>query len=128
MHADTHRAADVSGQIVAFKRQLAPRRAELKRAFEEVRDHVARAAREFAATMRPAGRRCRSSTTPTSAKERFPTATRDAIRTSGVAVVRGVFPRRRRREWFDEVGAISKTTPTRRRKSRSAASTNISRR
>jgi hypothetical protein len=35
---------DVSNQIIAFKRKLAPRREAWKRAYADVRDHVKRAA------------------------------------------------------------------------------------
>ena len=35
---------DVTDKIVAFKRAMAGRRAELKRAFAEVKDHISRAA------------------------------------------------------------------------------------
>ena len=121
---------DVSDQIVAFKRELAPRRAELKRAFAEVRDHIARAADAIQAD-RAAGRLGdpRDRLSPTSPPARSATTTRAAIRRTGCAIVRGVYPRspgerlvRRARP------TISTPTATRRRRSRSAASTSISRR
>ena len=43
MHADSTDTVDVADQIAAFKRSLAPRRAELQRAFVEAKDHIARA-------------------------------------------------------------------------------------
>ena len=108
MHADTHHAVDVSGQIVAFKRKMAPWREELKRAFEDVRGYVMRAVeriRSDDAAGRP--------TVPELAyadiaNGKVSDATRDAIRSSGVAVVRGVFPRSEATGWFDEVGRLSR--------------------
>ena len=44
MHADTDQKFDVTDQVVAFKRSLAGRRDELKRAYDDVKDHVSRAA------------------------------------------------------------------------------------
>ena len=41
---------------------------------------------------------------PTSRPARVPDATRAAIRRTGCAVVRGVFPEAQARDWFDEVG------------------------
>lgn len=104
MHEQTASLPDVSGQIVSFKRQLAPRRTELKRAFAEVREHVARAVeriRDDDARGRP--------TIPELAYAdiaagKVSDITRGAIRTSGVAIVRGVFPAALATEWFDEVG------------------------
>src|SRR5689334_22319278 len=104
MHEHTTALPDVKNQIVAFKQQLAPRRPELKRAFAEVRDYVARAAERIRAD--DANGR---STIPEVAYENIAggsvsDATRAAIRASGVAIVRGVFPAAQATEWFEEVG------------------------
>ena len=83
---------NVSDQIVAFKRKMAPRRDALKRAFADVKDYVSRAAdtiRTETAAGRPA---CPRSTTATSGTARSQEAARQAIRRTGCAVVRGVFP------------------------------------
>jgi Protein of unknown function (DUF1479) len=95
---------DVSNQIIAFKRKLAPRREALKRAYADVRDHVKRAAdiilRDVDAgrTVVPEldYRDIRNNTVPD--------AIRQLIRSTGCAVVRGVFPADLARDWFAEIG------------------------
>jgi hypothetical protein len=95
---------DVRDRIVAFKRSLAPRRDDLKRAYADVREHVRRAAdkvREDVAAGRTVVpeieyRDIRDSNVQES--------TRQAIRKTGCAVVRGVFPVGLARDWFAELG------------------------
>lgn len=104
MHAAGETRFDVADQIVALKRSLAPRRAELRRAFAEVQDHVARAVdaiRREAAAGRPVipevhYRDIRSGAVSAE--------TRQDIRRTGCAIVRGVFPASRAAEWFAELG------------------------
>ncbi len=94
---------DVSDQIAAFKRSLAPRAPELKRAFAEVRDHIARAADAIQAD-RAAGR----SVIPEVAYADIAAGTvgddtRAAIRATGCAIVRGVYPQAQAKGWFAEL-------------------------
>ena len=101
---ETSSSFDVGDQIVALKRKLAPNRDVLKRAYEEAKDFVSRAAdriRADSAAGRPtipelAYRDIRAGT--------ISDATRAAIRQSGCAIVRGVFPESQATEWFGEVG------------------------
>jgi hypothetical protein len=109
MHAEGESRFDVADQIVAFKRSMAPRREALRRAFGEVKDHVSRAAdaiRKDTAAGRPVVpevdyRDIRSG----SVSE----GTRQAIRRTGCAVVRGVFPASVASDWFAELGAYLET-------------------
>lgn len=95
---------DVSDQIVAFKRAMAPRRAELKRAFSEVRDHVARAADRIRADQ-AAGRPVIPEIDYSDiAAGTVSEATRDAVRRTGCAIVRGVYPENTANDWFAELG------------------------
>ena len=95
---------DKSADIVAFKRSLAPRKAALDKAFAEITDHVKRevdAIRAKAAAGQPV--------IPEIAYESIRAgsvsqATKDAVRRTGCAIVRGVFPRTQASGWFDEVG------------------------
>ena len=95
----------VADQIIAFKRSLAPRRPALKRAFDEVKDHVRRAAdaiRADSASGRPVipeidFREIRSGSVSQEACQ--------AIRRTGCAIVRGVFPVSVASDWFAELGA-----------------------
>ena len=104
MHGEAESKFDVADQIVAFKRSMAPRREALKRAFGEVKDHVGRAAdaiRKDAAAGRPVVpevdyRDIRGG----SVSEGM----RQAIRRTGCAVVRGVFPASVASDWFAELG------------------------
>ena len=95
----------VADQIVAFKRSLAPRREALRRAWGEVKDHVRRAADAICADSacgRPVVPEidfCDISSGAVSED------TRQAIRTTGCAVVRSVFPAPLACEWFAELGA-----------------------
>ncbi len=105
MHAaETGDTFAVADEIVAFKRAMAPRRAELKHAFSEVRDQIRRAA-ELIQSATAAGR----SVIPEIGYDdiragRVSDAARQAIRRCGCAVVRGVFPADQARGWLDEVG------------------------
>ena len=83
---------DVRDQIVAFKRTLAPNREGLKRAFADVKDHVSRAAdsilREVAA-----GRPVVPELDYQDIRDgKVPESVRQSIRSTGCAVIRGVFP------------------------------------
>ncbi|MGH7136170.1 MAG: YbiU family protein [Pirellulales bacterium] len=94
----------VSDHIIAFKQSLAPRRQALRRAFDEVKDHVCRAVdsiRDDVAAGRPVipeidYRDIQSG----SVSEK----TRHKVRKTGCAVVRGVFSRALAGEWFGELG------------------------
>jgi len=104
MHGAAESKFEMADQIVAFKRSMAPRREALKRAFGEVKDHVGRAAdaiRKDAAAGRPVVaevdyRDIRGG----SVSEGM----RQAIRRTGCAVVRGVFPASVASDWFLELG------------------------
>ena len=129
MHAETGQTFDVGEKIVAFKRQMAPRREALKRAFGEVKEHIAKAVDKIR-TDNAAGRQVVPEVEYRDIHAgKVSDATREAIRRTGCAVVRGVFPgvdgerlvRRCRR-------SISRRTTTSSARSRSGASTSISRR
>jgi len=99
----------VADQIVALKRRLAPSRAVLKRAYAEVKDHVRRAADSVIADV-AAGRAIVPELEYREIRDqRVPEATRQAIRSTGCAVVRGVFPESVARDWFGEVGEYLET-------------------
>ena len=99
---------DARDRIVAFKRSLAPRRDVLKRAYADVTEHVRRAAdkvREDVAAGRPVVPELEyRDIKDTNVQE----ATRQAIRKTGCAVVRGVFPVDVARDWFAELGEYLK--------------------
>src|SRR6187551_2465189 len=83
---------DVADQIVAFKRKMAPKRDVLKRAYEDVRGSVMRAADKIR-TDNTAGRPTVPELAYADIKAgKVSDATRAAIRKSGVAIIRGVFP------------------------------------
>jgi hypothetical protein len=104
MQAQPKNEFDVAEQIVAFKKAMAPKRDVLRRAYAEARDSVSRAADRIQSDS-AAGR-------PTIPELDYrdikaggiSDATRAAIRQSGCAIVRGVFPASQASEWFDEVG------------------------
>ena len=105
MHADTDQKFDVTDEVVAFKRSLAGRRAELKRAFDDVKAHVSRAADAIRADT-AAGRQVVPELDYKEIRDgKVSEATRQAIRKSGCAVIRGVFPASQASDWFAEVGA-----------------------
>jgi len=100
---------DVRDQIIAFKRRFVPHRARLKEAFVEVTDHVRRAAdtirREVAG-----GRSVVPELSYRDIREgKVPKAVGESIRSTGCAVVRGVFPVDRASDWFAELGEYLET-------------------
>ena len=100
---------NVSDQIIAFKRKLAPRREALQRAYASVKDHISRAVdiiRNEVAAGHPVVpeldyRDIRNNTVPE--------ALRQSIRKTGCTVVRGVFPADLARDWFAQVGEYLET-------------------
>ena len=104
MSTETKADFDVGDQIVAFKKKMAPMRDVLKRAYGEAKDAVSRAADKLR-TDSAAGR-------PTIPEIEYrdikaggvSDATRAGIRSSGCAIVRGVFPASQATDWFHEVG------------------------
>ena len=104
MHAETRDAFDIGDEIVAFKKAMAPRHDVLKRAYEDVKSTVSRAADKIR-TDTAAGRPTIPEIAYRDVKDgKVSEATRAAIRKSGCAVVRGVFPASQATEWFEEVG------------------------
>lgn len=104
MHADINDTVDVTGQIVAFKRSLAPRRDLLKRAYGEVKDFVSRAA-DAIQSEAAAGRPVVPEVNYRDIRDaNVSDATGSAIRRTGCAVVRGVFPASVASDWFAELG------------------------
>jgi hypothetical protein len=104
MDAATKNEFDVSDQIVAFKRKMKPRHDVLKRAYEDVRGYVMKAADKIR-TDNAAGRPTIPEVAYTDVKNgTVSDATKKAIRMTGCAVVRGVFPQTQASEWFEEVG------------------------
>jgi Gig2-like len=101
--ADVEAKHDVADQIVAFKRTMAPRRAELTRAFAEVRDHIAKAAETIHADS-AAGRPVVPEVDFRDiAAGKVSEATNAAIRRTGCAVVRGVYSEAMANGWFAEL-------------------------
>ena len=104
MHPDPTDTVDVADQIAAFKRSLAPRRAELQRAFLEAKDHIARAVDAIQADA-AAGQPVVPEVDYRDINDGLVSdATRAAIRKTGCVVVRGVFPESVARGWFAELG------------------------
>jgi hypothetical protein len=104
MMAETRNEFDVADQIVAFKRKMAPKRDVLKRAYEDVRGYVMKAADKIRAD-NAAGRPTVPELSYAEIKaNKVSDATRTAIRKSGVAIIRGVFRASQATEWFEEVG------------------------
>src|SRR5215204_3063481 len=104
MRQDAAAGVDVTDRIVAFKRAMAPRRDALTRAFDEVRDHVSRAAdaiRADAAAGRPVVPELEYQDIRGGCVSDSSLA---AIRRTGCAVVRGVFPASVATGWFAELG------------------------
>ncbi|HEX7086165.1 MAG TPA: YbiU family protein [Vicinamibacterales bacterium] len=109
MHTHAPASVDVTARIVAFKRDMAPRRDVLARAFGEVRDHVRRAVDRIRADAE-AGRPVIPEIAWRDIDEgRVSDATLQAVRRTGCAVVRGVFPASVARGWFDEIGEYLET-------------------
>lgn len=95
---------DVTDKIVAFKQAMAPHRAAHKRAFAEVKDHVARAA-DAIQTNQAAGRPVIPEVPFADIAAGTVTGeTRNAIRRTGCAIVRGVYPETVANDWFAELG------------------------
>lgn len=95
---------DVTDKIIAFKRSLAPRKGELKRAFDEVSAHIEHEV-EAIRTATAAGRAVIPEIGYDAIRDgKVSPALGEAVRRSGCAIVRGVFPRAVASGWFDEVG------------------------
>src|ERR1700760_4465828 len=104
MSTETKPEFDVGDQIVAFKQKMAPKRDVLKRAYGEAKDAVSRAADKLR-TDNAAGRPTIPEIAYRDIREgKVSDATRAAIRSSGCAIVRGVFPASQATDWFHEVG------------------------
>lgn len=104
MHAVPKSTPDVTDRIVAFKRSLAPARQTLQRAYDEVTAHVGRAVDVIRADA-AAGRPVVPEVAYGDIRDgRVSDATRSAIRATGCAVVRGVFPSSQASDWFGELG------------------------
>jgi hypothetical protein len=109
MHTQPNDKFDVTEQIAAFKRSLAPRQDVLKRAYIDVRNSVSRAADEILAHS-AAGRPVVPEVNYRDIQDaRVSDATRAAIRKRGCAVVHGVFPASVANEWFAELGEYLET-------------------
>jgi len=109
MHGNGDTTFDVKDKIVAFKRQMAGRKEALKAAFEDVRDHVRRRAEKVRAEQ-AAGKQVIPELDYKSIKAgKVGEETRQAIRSSGCAIVRGVFPSAQASGWFAELGEYLET-------------------
>jgi len=105
MHPEGEAKFDAAAQIVAFKRSMAPRREALRRAFDEVKDHVSRAVDAIRQDM-DAGRVVIPEIDYRDiASGSVSDQSRQAVRRTGCAVVRGVFPASVASDWFAELGA-----------------------
>jgi Gig2-like len=94
---------DVGDRIVAFKQAMAPRRAELKRAFGEVRDHIARAAGTIQAEQAAGRPVIPEIAYGDIAAGAVGDEAKAAIRRTGSAIVRGVYPQDVADGWFAEL-------------------------
>jgi Gig2-like len=104
MQGNGENAFDVSDRIVAFKRRMAERRDALKASFADVRDHVRRRVDEVHAKA-GAGNEVIPELDYQSIKAGgVSDQTRQAIRASGCAIVRDVFPDEQASAWFAELG------------------------
>jgi hypothetical protein len=104
MRAETDNKFDVTNEIVAFKRAMAPRRAALKRAYDDVKAHVSRAAEKIRADAEGGRQVVPEVAFAAIRNASVPDETRQAIRRTGTAVIRGVFPAGTASDWFAEVG------------------------
>jgi len=96
---------DVGDKVAAFKQAMAPRRAVLHEAFVAVSDHVKREADRIQADA-AAGRQVIPEIAYADIRDgKVSEAARAAIRRTGCAVVRGVYPEAMANDWFAEVGA-----------------------
>ena len=83
---------DVRDQIVSFKRELAPNRDALKRAYVDVKNHVNRTADRILGDV-AAGRPVVPELEYRDIRDgKVSEAVRQSIRASGCVVIRGVFP------------------------------------
>jgi len=104
MHSQVQGTIDVSERIVAFKRSLASQREVVNRAFVEVKDHISRATDGIRAAV-AAGRQAVPEINYSDIRDgKVPDESRAAVRRTGCAVVRGVFPSQVASDWFDELG------------------------
>ena len=100
---------DVRDQIIAFKRTLAPNREGLKRAYADVKAHVSRAADSIRRDV-AGGRAVVPELDYQDIRDgNVHETVRQSIRSTGCAVVRGVFPADRASDWFAEVGEYLET-------------------
>ena len=104
MQNETADTLDVTGQIIAFKRSLAPRREALGRAFAEVTTNIQREVDSIRAAT-AAGRPVIPEIGYDHIRDGLVSAeARASVRKTGCAIVRGVIPRALASGWFDEVG------------------------
>ena len=104
MHPDVQQKFEVAEKIIGFKRSLRPRRDALRRAYEEVRDFVARAV-DVIQTDAAAGRPVVPEIRFQDVREgKVSNSIQDWVRRTGCAVVRDVIPRSVATDWFDELG------------------------
>ena len=104
MQNETADTLDVTGQIIAFKRSLAPRREALGRAFAEVTANIQREVDSIRAAT-AAGRPVIPEIGYDHIRDGLVSAeARASVRKTGCAIVRGVIPRALASGWFDEVG------------------------
>jgi hypothetical protein len=104
MHAETKNELDVSDQIAAFKRSLAPRHDALERAYIDVKDHVSRAADAIQASSAAGQPVVPEVSYRDISSGKVSDATCAAIRRTGCVVVRGVFPVSVASDWFAGLG------------------------
>jgi hypothetical protein len=94
---------DVRDQIVAFKRKIAPNREALGRAYADVKGQIIRAVEEIVSNA-AAGRPVVPEVEYQDIRQgKVSEEVRRAIRSSGCAVIRGVFPASLASDWFAEV-------------------------
>ena len=94
---------DVRDQIVAFKRKIAPNREALRRAYADVKGQIIRAVEEIVSNA-AAGRPVVPEVEYQDIRQgKVSEEVRRAIRSSGCAVIRGVFPASLASDWFAEV-------------------------
>ena len=100
---------DVRDQILAFKRTLAPNRERLRHAYADVKDHVRRAGDSIRKDV-AAGRPVVPELDYRDLRDgKVHEAVRQSIRSTGCAVVRGVFPADLAADWFAALGEYLET-------------------
>jgi hypothetical protein len=103
MHAEADEKIDVKREIRAFKKKLSPRHEALKRAFGEVKEHITRRA-DTVQKDQAAGRAVIPEIAYRDiADGKVSDAARAKIRSTGCAIVRGVFPEKVASQWFADV-------------------------